>query len=48
MISFIHSVQDGLPQVFIEPIDFTTEIIFKDVISQRCYTIGFRIKCREK
>ena len=32
IIYFIHSVQDDLPKVFIEPIGFTVESIPKDII----------------
>ena len=35
VLSFIHSVQDNLPQVFIEPVGFTAEIILKEIISRQ-------------
>ena len=47
-ISFIHSVQDNLPQFFIEPIGFTVEIISEDIILRHCCVLGFCVKCLAK
>ena len=44
ILSFIHSVQHDLPQVFIEPIRFTVESISKDIISRHCCGLGFCVK----
>ena len=48
ILSFIHNVQDDLPQVFIEPIGFTVEIISKDIISRHSCGLGFCVKCLAK
>ena len=48
ILSFIHSVQDDLPQVFIEPIGFTVEIIPKDIILRHSCGLGFCVKCLAK
>ena len=45
IISFVQSVQDGLSQVFIEPIVFTVENISDEIISQHCCGIRFCVKC---
>ena len=46
ILSFIHSVQDNLYQVFIEPIGFIVESILKDVILWRCCGLVFCVKCK--
>ena len=46
--SFIRSVQDDLPQIFIEPIGFTVENILKDIILRHCCGLGLCIKCLAK
>ena len=48
ILYFIHSVQDHLPHVFIEPIGFTVKSISKDIISRHYCGIGFCVKCLAK
>ena len=48
IISFIHSVQGDLSQVFIEPIGFTLESIPKDITLRHCCGLGFCVKCLPK
>ena len=48
ILYFIHSVQDDLPQVFIEAIGFTVDSILKNIISRHCCGLGFYVKCLVK
>ena len=48
LLYFIHSLQDDLPQVFIELIGFTVESISKDLILRHSCGLGFCVKCLAK
>ena len=44
ILYFIHSLQDDLPKIFIEPIRFTEESISKHITFQHCCELGFCVK----
>ena len=48
ILFFIHSLQDDLPQVFIEHIGFTVESISKDITLRHSCGLVFCVKCLAK